>query len=485
MDPAGRGNPIASWWLSSAEQQPHGCAVLFEGREISHASLLSEAEGLVAAMMSVGVVRHSVIAVTVDDARRVPALLCAGAMAGIGILPLNPLMPEAQKKRLLLQAGCRYLLASEPAPCEEVSPIPWPAPVDSSSALSGAGYQVPLSQKDDSVLLVVPTSGSSGEPKGVMLSRKNLQAAVEASGAVIPLVRQDLWLNCLPLFHVGGLSIFYRCARAGAAVLLHRTFSAERLWRDLNDYPVTYLSLVPPMLQRLLVVAAGRAAPETLKRVLIGGGQLSPELALQAHAGGWPICVSYGLSEAGSQVATDCSDQAGIQPGVVGRPLPGMEVRLSGATEGRISLRGQALMSGYANPALEPGDGLLQGWYETGDMGCINPAGELRILGRADDVVVTGGKNVHPLEVERLLETCSGVERAAVAGVADPVWGARLAALYTGTMNPLQLEGWCREQLPGYLRPRYFFQVDTLPLNAMGKVERRVLPQQLEQLINR
>jgi O-succinylbenzoic acid--CoA ligase len=485
VDPADRGSPLASWWLNNAQQQPQGCSLLFEGSEISHSDLLSEAEGLVAALVSGGVVPRTVIGVSIDNVRSMPALLCAGAMAGVGILPLNPAMPGLQKKRLLLQAGCRHLLAAEPDPSAGATHIPWPDPAGSTDNLPGYGNQELCGGEDDSIVLVVPTSGSSGEPKGVMLSRNNLQAAVAASGRVLPLGRQDLWLNCLPLFHVGGLSILYRCARAGAAVLLHRAFSAQRLWSDLNNYPVTHLSLVPPMLQRLLDVADGRSAPQALKRVLIGGGQLSPDLALRAHAGGWPICVSYGLSEAGSQVATDCSDQAGVQPGVVGRPLPGMEVRFSAGSEGRISLRGTAVMHGYANPALEPGEGLRGGWYETGDMGRMDARGVLRILGRVDDVVVTGGKNVHPLEVELCLEACRGVDRAAVAGVPDPVWGARLAVLYTGNVTPAQLEAWCRKQLPGYLRPRLFLQVESLPLNPLGKVERKALQEQLGELMDR
>jgi O-succinylbenzoic acid--CoA ligase len=485
VDSADRGNPLASWWLSNAQQQPQGSSLLFEGSEISHSDLLSEAQGLVATLVSGGVAPHTVIGVSIDNPRSVPALLCAGAMTGVGILPLNPAMPGLQKKRLLLQAGCRHLLASESDPLVEAAHIPWPTPAGSADTLIGSGHQDLFGWSDDGIRLVVPTSGSSGEPKGVMLTQNNIHAAVEASARVLPLGRQDLWLNCLPLFHVGGLSILYRCARAGAAVLLHRAFNAERLWGDLNDHPVTHLSLVPPMLQRLLDVADERSAPQALKRVLIGGGQLSPELALRAHAGGWPICVSYGLSEAGSQVATDCSGQAGIQPGVVGRPLPGMEVRFSSGSEGRISLRGAAVMCGYANPALEPGEGLQGGWYETGDMGRMDAGGVLWILGRADDVVVTGGKNVHPLEVELCLEACHGVDRAAVAGVPDPVWGARLAALYTGHVTPAQLEAWCREQLPGYLRPRLFLQAESVPLNALGKVERKALQEQLGELMDR
>ncbi|MEN6584453.1 MAG: fatty acid--CoA ligase family protein [Sulfuricella sp.] len=325
--------------------------------------------------------------------------------------------------------------------------------------------------------LLIATSGSTGEPKTVMLSEANLEAAVLASRSRIPLESGDVWLACLPLQHIGGMAIFYRCAEAGAAVLLHDGFDAARVREDMARHGVTHVSLVPAMLARLLEIGA---PPATLKYALIGGGPLSQSLALQAHQAGWPICPTYGMSEAASQVATLAAFPPDWREGMVGPPLPGVSVEIVDDDnrpvqgEGRIRVRGPNVMAGYANAAHEPGHGLRNGWFASGDRGYFDARGNLVVLGRHDDVLVSGGVNVHPAEVESLLLACPGVNDVAVTGVSDAVWGDRIAALVVGSVDDLQ--EWCRDRLPSHLRPRLFVAVAALPRNALGKLERKRLP---------
>lgn len=328
--------------------------------------------------------------------------------------------------------------------------------------------------------LLIATSGSSGEPKQVMLSEANLEAAVRASRSRIPLAPGDIWLACLPLQHIGGMAIFYRCAEAGAAVLLHQGFDAARVRADMERHGVTHVSLVPAMLARLL---EGGAPPASLKHALVGGGPLSENLARRAQAAGWPICPSYGMSEAASQVATLAALPPDWREGMVGQPLPGMEVAIVDenkqpvAGEGRIRIRGPMAMAGYANPAGETGHGLDDdGWFSTGDRGCLDAHGNLLVLGRSDDVLVSGGVNVHPAEVEKLLLACPGVSDVAVTAVADETWGDRVAALLVGEAHVEAVQAWSRENMPSHLRPRLFVAVPDLPRNLMGKLERARLP---------
>lgn len=325
--------------------------------------------------------------------------------------------------------------------------------------------------------LLIATSGSTGEAKLVMLSAANLEAAVRASR--IPLSLGDVWLNCLPVKHIGGMAIFYRCAEAGAAVLLHRAFDAARVLNDMERHGATHISLVPAMLARLLEVGP---PPARLRYALIGGGPLSATLARRAQAAGWPICPSYGMSEAASQVATLVGLPDDWHEGMVGQPLPGLTVEivddngLPTKGEGRIRVRGPSVMLGYANPAHEPGHGLVGGWFYSGDRGCFDEQGNLVVLGRHDDVLVSGGANVHPAEVEGLLLACPGVSDVAVTSVHDEIWGDRIAALVVGGDMHL-VEIWSRANLPSAQRPRLFLAVDALPRNAMGKLERRRLPE--------
>lgn len=327
--------------------------------------------------------------------------------------------------------------------------------------------------------LLIATSGSTGEPKQVMLSEANLEAAVRASRSRIPLGPGDIWLNCLPLQHIGGVAIFYRCAEAGAAVLLHRGFEAVRVRKDMERHAVTHISLVPAMLARLLETGP---PPAQLKYALIGGGPLSANLAQRAHQAGWPICPSYGMSEAASQIATLATFPADWCEGMVGPPLPGINVEIIDDNgrpvtgEGRIRVRGPNVMLGYANPAHEAGLGLLDGGFVSGDRGYLDDRGNLVVLGRHDDMLVSGGINVHPAEVENLLLNCPGVSDVAVTAVSDEVWGDRMTALLVGGANCSAVQDWCRKHLPSHLRPRRFFAVTTLPRNAMGKLERQHLP---------
>ena len=322
--------------------------------------------------------------------------------------------------------------------------------------------------------LVVETSGSSGAPRAVKLTAANLRGTAARVNRHLGHGPGDARLFCLPLRHIGGLSIPYRCALAGAALVLHQGFRTEAVATDLERRGVTHLSLVPPMLARLLEL--GRPPPASLRVALVGGQSLSRSLAARALDAGWPLYLSYGMTETASQVA--CSDRLMAAPGAgaVGRPLPGVEIDCPICPSGGVlRVRGPMVMAGYANPQRLPGQGLEDGWLLTSDLACLDPAGVLHCLGRADAVLVTAGIKVQPAKVEAALAESPGVREVAVVGVPDAVWGQRLAALYTGPATPAELGAWCRGQLPGPERPRTFIQCATLPRLPSGKLDRQRL----------
>jgi O-succinylbenzoic acid--CoA ligase len=317
------------------------------------------------------------------------------------------------------------------------------------------------------VALVIATGGSEGGPRAVMLTDANLDAAAAASNHLLPLAAGDLWLDCLPLCHIGGLAILWRCARAGAAVLLHDGFAAGAVAADLARHPVTHLSLVPAMLARLL---DGRATPPaSLRHVLVGGAALAPALHERASAAGWPLNPSYGMSETAAQVATWTPADGAWQPGLVGRPLPDNEVAL--AADGRIRVGGPQVMRGYVGGGGVDADG----WLTTGDLGEIDAGGRLTVTGRADDMLISGGYNVHPLAVEAALAACPGIRDVAVTGLPDPVWGDLVVALVVGDAAGDEIATWCRAHLPGHARPRHIVRLAVLPRSAAGKLERTAL----------
>ncbi|MCW2274106.1 AMP-binding protein [Rhodoblastus acidophilus] len=395
-----------------------------------------------------------IVAVTAS-AEALATAACAAFALNAPIFPLDPHLPEPIAKNLLDQIGdclvigegrsvsTEAILAAEPAAAPKFSPPRGPA-------------------------LLIATSGSSGRPKAVVLTGAALAASAAASAKITSLRAGDRWLACLPLFHIGGFSILIRCALAGAEAMLHRGFDAERVHGALVEGRITHVSLTPTMLAQLL--ALQKPAPTGLRHALVGGAALPTELAHRAAEAGWPIQPTYGMSETCAQIATLPRLPPDWRTGKVGRPLEGAEIALT--DDGRLKVRGPMLMHGYANPEFSPGDGLSDGWFVTNDLAEISPEGDLTILGRADETIVSGGKKIHPAAVEFLLAQCPGVQTVVVAGRPDPVWGEIVTAVFSGPASTEDLLNWCREHVASPFRPRAAVRLDASPLLANGKPDR-------------
>jgi o-succinylbenzoate---CoA ligase len=421
--------------------------------------LNAEAVARAALLLAQGLVAGDLVAVPERPGAQLILMQHALARVGAALLPVRHERPAAADVSLPPGTAADWAWQSVGAQAGRLVRLAARPRVD------GAAWPSPLA-------LVVETSGSSGTPRAAMLTQANLLAAADLSNRHLGFGAADTWLCCLPLRHIGGLSITYRCALAGARLLLHPGFDAAAVAADLQRQAVTHCSLVPPMLARLL--ALGAAPPVALRVVLVGGQSLSPTLARQAIDAGWPLHVTYGMTETASQIATSGRLAAPPAAGEVGHPLAGVELDCPGCADqpGRLRVRGPMVMAGYANPRREPGLGLTDGWFTTSDLACRAPDGGLRVLGRADQVLVTGGVNVHPHRVESLLAAAPGVIEVAVVGVADPVWGQRLVAVYRGESSPASLDAWCRAHLPGPERPRAFLPLPELPALESGKLDR-------------
>jgi o-succinylbenzoate---CoA ligase len=324
----------------------------------------------------------------------------------------------------------------------------------------------------DGPALLVATSGTSGTARVAMLRAAALDAHVAASAAVLPQLRPaDRWLVCLPMTSIGALAALWRTFSMGACLAFLERFDAVEARRMMAE-GTSHVSVVPAMLAPL---ADATAPPATgLRCVLSGGGSLSRQAAATALAQGWPLWNGWGMTETSSHVTAGPVDEAWSE-GVVGGPLPGIDLAIDGGS-GRVAIRGPVLMSGYAGGV--PGAGLApDGSLLCADLGELPPDGRLRILGRADDVIVTGGVNVHPEWVEAVLAACAGAGEVAITARPDARWGMTLVALYTGPASPATLDAWARERVPNAARPREYLRVAALPRNAMGKLLRRALPE--------
>lgn len=332
--------------------------------------------------------------------------------------------------------------------------------------------------------VAVLTSGTSGRPKAACLSHAALAASAAAWTAALP--RASGWLLCLGLAHVAGLGVAWRALLAGLP--LHVVpFDPDAVAAALAaPAGPSHVSLVPVQLARLLdgVPGAARPAPAALRAVLLGGAPIPPGLVARAVGAGWPVVTTYGLTEAGSGVTALPAADAAAEPGSAGPPLPGVALRIARAGDdgvGEIEVLTPAAFSGYlGRPEADAAAFTEDGWLRTGDLGRLDRAGRLAVIDRRDDLVVSGGENVSPAEVEAVLEGLPAIAEAGVAGRPDAAWGAVPVAavvLRPGAGDPgdAALRAECRSVLAPYKVPVAFARLAALPRTGSGKLRRSEL----------
>jgi len=472
------------WLAARAALTPDAPALRFGAETWSFAELERRARAAARGLRALGVTEGGLVAALVPNGPDFAALVHATQFCGAGIAPLNlRLTPRELAFQLAdarpsvfvhapeLESLARAATPELPELRRAATPLASddPAPLREHVDLSHTGS-------------VVYTSGTTGAPKGAELAHSALLWSAIGSAFHLGNAPGDRWLACLPLQHVGGLSILYRSTLCGTPVTLHERFDPARVSEELDRGEVTLVSLVANMLERVLDARGDRRAPESLRCVLLGGGPAPSDLLRRARALGFPVATTYGLTEAASQVATLSLDRARTDCDAVGRPLFCTELRIDSPAggPGEILVRGPTLMKGYLRRSEDTARALRGGWLHTGDVGVLDPSGDLRVLDRRSDLIVSGGENVYPAEVEAALREHPAVGDAAVAGEADPRFGARVSAWIVlrpeSLVSAADLTAFCRERIAGYKVPRVVHFVSALPRSESGKLLRRALP---------
>lgn len=324
----------------------------------------------------------------------------------------------------------------------------------------GPDAEVPAAVEPAGAATVVFTSGTTGSSKGVRLTRRNWESAVKASQQHLGNGPGDVWLLAMGLHRVGGIAIVLRSALAGGIVRMLSRFDAREFAAALRS-GVTFASVVPTMLHRILDIDPGPY--DGVRALLVGGGPIPDGLLERAVEARLPVLPSYGMTETCGQIAT-------LRPGSKverkAHPLPGVELRIE--SDGRIAVRGPMVSPGYLG---EPDRG-TGSWLMTGDLGKLDPDGALRVLGRADNVIVSGGENIDPEVIEAALTAIEGVDAALVFGVPSAEWGMEVACLYVGDVEPAVVESRLRQRLGGVSIPKRWQRVDALPTTDLGKPDR-------------
>jgi len=308
--------------------------------------------------------------------------------------------------------------------------------------------------------LILFTSGTTSAPKAARLALDNLEASARAANQVLEVGADARFLCVLPLFHVGGLGILFRCRLAGATMLLHERFDPAVVARELRD-GATHASLVATTLERVL--EQGGPFPPAI--VAVGGGPVPAPLLERARKAGLRVVQTWGMTETCSMAT--CERPGDADGTTAGAPLPGFEVRVD---RGEIAVRGPAVMRGYLGH--EP---LRGAFFGTGDLGELDGRGRLVVHARRTDLIVSGGENIFPGEVEAALQAHPGVREAAVLPAADEKWGQVGVAFVVTTAPDQELREFLRGRIAPYKVPARFVRVSELPRNAGGKVDRVTL----------
>jgi O-succinylbenzoic acid--CoA ligase len=411
-----------------------------------------------------------------------PYVLVAHALMQLGavIIPINTRLSAPEVRYQLETASPTLLIDSPETESLSMAALLQKQPHSANfPAFQSMHYDVvPVDPGADAAILF--TSGTTGRPKGARLTVGNLLFSAAASRERLGVTALDRWLLTLPLYHIGGLSILYRSYIDGTTVVLYEgSFDPHRIAKMLTQHQITLISLVPTQLHRM--IEAGVQFPDSLRLILLGGAAASPDLLRRAYERNLPVATTYGLTEAASQVATMLPEQARYKPGSVGKPISGVTVCIVGedghdmpAGEiGEVVVSGGNIMRGYVGyDDLNP-----SGVFSTGDLGYIDQDGDLWLVQRRSDLIVSGGENIYPVEVENALKSHPLVDDACVVGLPSVEWGQTVAAAIVRkagvSVTPDELDAHCKVYLAAYKRPRRYIFVDCLPQTASGKVIRR------------
>ncbi|MCW8933027.1 MAG: AMP-binding protein [Gammaproteobacteria bacterium] len=324
-------------------------------------------------------------------------------------------------------------------------------------------------ENTDKKALAIATSGSQAQPKIVLISRHNIISHCQNFVKIIPINSSSVWLNCMPLSHIAGVMIVYRCWFNNASMLLHDCFDAEKIWHDIHQYSVTHISLVPRMLSRLLDLSQSSKIPESLKFVIIGGDKISDSLYQRAISAGWPLYISYGMTEATSTIAI------GKTPDKL-RPLNGFEIQVN--SDQILKIKGAMVVENVVKKGTRRD--LFDDWFETNDR--VNWNGQyISILGRNDNMIIAGGKNISPQYLESLLSESPFISDIAIGKSHNDEWGNTIIAIVCGNLD--EFKKWIKNEIQSGYQPRIFIKVESVPRNLMGKIDRKAVSELIDNSI--
>ncbi|MEK0398804.1 o-succinylbenzoate--CoA ligase [Tetragenococcus halophilus] len=333
---------------------------------------------------------------------------------------------------------------------------------------------------------IIYTSGTTGFPKGVVHTYGNHWWSAIGSALNLGISPQDKWLTVLPLFHVSGLSTLFKSVIYGMPIYLMTSFEPEKVHEALMKNHITMISVVTVMLQRLLEQMATERYPEQLRCVLLGGGPAPKPVLEQARKKEVPVFQSYGLTETSSQIVTLSPQDALRKIGSAGKPLVPAQLKIHDPSTrgvGEIYVKGPMVTKGYFNNPTADQKAFQTDWLKTGDLGYLDEEGFLYVVDRRNDLIISGGENIYPSEIESVVSELTGVQEVGVTNRSDDQWGeVPVAFIVKDTQNVLDeemVQTYLKSRLASYKVPKKIYFVEQLPRNASNKLMRYKLKEWL------
>jgi O-succinylbenzoic acid--CoA ligase len=324
---------------------------------------------------------------------------------------------------------------------------------------------------NDDEAVVIFTSGTSGRPKGVVHTFSSLIKSIENGNQILMHQEKDRWLASLPFYHIGGFQILCRSLYYGCTIVLPESLKTDDLVTAITKLNPTHISLVSAQLQKFIYL--GMKASKSVRITLVGGGFVDDELMFEAEKLGWKPYRVYGSSETASMVTAISANEILSKPQSVGKPLNNVKIKISDDSE--ILIKSNSLFTKYLGDEKETSSKLINAFYHSGDLGFVDDDGYLFIEARRNDLIVTGGENVNPIEVEKAILHIVGIRDVCVFAKQDKTWGQIVACAIVkedNFINEKMIKEILKQQLAGYKIPKQFFFTDILPRTSVGKLER-------------
>lgn len=484
---------IKDWLSQRAAINPETTALIYQDKIFTYRDLDGLAVEAYSAFKGLGVKKGDIIGVLMPNVPEFIILIHALARVGAVLLPINTRLTQLEIAAILKPVDVEWLFVHDEtkdilkgAELDGINIIAWEEIKPGEESSAAHDPETDLNFED--IQGIYFTSGTTGTPKGAMLTFGNIFWSSVGSAMRLDSQNNDKWLICMPLYHIGGLSIVQRCCLYGTTIVLQSKFEPSATLDLIENSVTSMISLVPTMLHRLLPLEGAVPILKKLRVILLGGAAASSALLEDSVRQGLPVAATYGLTETASQVATSLINDIDASNGSVGKPLMLNEViilnengeSLPTGVIGEIAVRGPVVMSGYyGEDANDPSEHFL-----TGDLGYINDNGDLWVETRRTDLIVSGGENVYPLEIENVLNGHPEIRESAVVGIKNEEWGQIVVSVVIPNSDQISesdVTEYCRTKLAGFKVPRKTIFKSSLPKTSTGKIRHGKLRMMIEE----